>query len=80
MCRGKKGKANKEHRIPTQKGFFKGFLCKDLFAQEIKFNIKGHTEVPSFAGQMLSLVVRLLVITFAVERMLAWYSFDKFKI
>ena len=54
-------------------------MCRDLYAEEVKLKVQGETEVPSNHGRALSFLVRLLALAFLVERLLAWQSFDKFK-
>jgi len=58
----------------------KGVLCKDLYAEEIKFNIKGESQVASVPGQLFSFCVRIMVFVFFADRLFAWHSFDKFQI
>ena len=81
MCfKSKKNEGAPHGERAKKKGAMQRYLCKDMYAQEVKFNLKGETEVPSTAGKCLSFSVRMLVLTFLIERLIAWHSFDKFKI
>lgn len=42
--------------------------------------VRGESEVPSWPGRILSFVIRLIVLAYFIDRLLAWHSFDKFKV
>jgi len=65
--------------LPKSQGFFRGFLCRDLYAEEIRLKVQGETEVPSTHGRVLSFLVRIIALAYFIDRMLAWQSFEKFK-
>ena len=46
----------------------------------MKFNINGNTAVPTKAGQFLSFVLRVFLLVFMIERLIAWHSFERFNI
>ena len=52
----------------------------DMYAEEIRFNLKGKTSVASPVGSCLSFLVRALVFSYIIERLVAWYGLSKFKI
>ena len=62
------------------KGLLCGILCKDLYAEEVRFNIKGENQVTSWPGRFLSFCMRVTVLVYMCERLLAFLSFDRFKI
>lgn len=71
---------DKEIKKAKKQGLFRSFLYKDYYAQELRFNLRGNERIPSRCGQCLSLFIRIFILTFIVERILAWHSFDRFKI
>ena len=54
-------------------------LLKDMYAQELRFNLNGKNEVTSYSGICLSVMIRAFVLVCLVERLIAWQSLGKFK-
>ena len=79
MCLGSNN-SDQPRKKDKKRGLCASFIFTDYYEQEIKFNVKGRTSVPSCAGMSLSFLIRCLILTFTVERIMAWLSFDRFKI
>ena len=83
MCKGRvvpeddKGKKNKKSKRCKS---VRKIAFNDMYAEEIRFNLKGKTSVASPVGSFLSFLVRAFVLTFIIERLVAWYGLTKFKI
>ena len=71
---------SKDQKKSKKRGACASFLLADYYEQEIKFNVRGKTSVPSYTGIAMSLLIRCLILVFAVERIMAWLSFDRFKV
>ena len=50
-----------------------------MYAQELRFNLNGKTEVASVSGYCFSLLIRAFVLICLIERLVAWQTLDKFK-
>ena len=83
MCKGRvvpEDDAGKKNKKTKRCNSVRKIAFNDMYAEEIRFNLKGKTSVASPAGSCLSFLVRGLVFTYIIERLVAWYGLSKFKI